>query len=226
LPLALGASLPVELKVADRNVRAVQGMDFPIPFEVIKQSAGIVTQDVKELTLPGVKDLITKNRNDLVGVDKGHLLLGSTQDTPLVTFDLVMSADLEVNGRKETIVAPAITVQLVRAYTLELKSPKVLLKSGGTVELAGVIHREPNFPGTVKVSVGDPPEKVSCGPVEVPNGKSDFSLTCQAAPGAQTGEFAVHLVSTAVVPGADKREYTFPPVGTQMVIGGDKVASN
>ena len=80
--------------------------------------------------------------------------------------------------------APAITVDLVRAYSLELKSPRVILKSGGKVELAGVIHREPSFPGTVKISVGDPPDKVSCGPVEVPNGKSDFSLTCEAARGA------------------------------------------
>ena len=226
LPLALGASLPAELQVSDRNLRAVQGMDFPLPFQIVKQGAGIVTEDVRELPLPRVKDLITKNTNELKGVDKGKLMMGTTQDTPLVKFDLVLSANLQVNGKMETIVAPAITVDLVRAYTLELKSPRVTLKSGGKVELAGVIHREPTFPGTVKISVGDPPDKVSCGPVEVPNGKTDFSLTCEAASGAQEGEFAVHLVSSAIVPGADKREYTSPPVGTQMIIGGDKVAAN
>lgn len=226
LPLALGASLPAELQVSDRNLRAVQGMDFPLPFQIVKQGAGIVTEDVRELPLPRVKDLITKNTNELKGGDKGKLMMGTTQDTPLVKFDLVLSANLQVNGKMETIVAPAITVDLVRAYTLELKSPRVTLKSGGKVELAGVIHREPTFPGTVKISVGDPPDKVSCGPVEVPNGKTDFSLTCEAASGAQEGEFAVHLVSSAIVPGADKREYTSPPVGTQMIIGGDKVAAN
>ena len=116
-------------------------------------------------------------------------------------FDFVLTATLEVNGKEETIVAPAVTVELVRAYTLELKSPRVMLKSGGKVELAGVIHREPTFPGTVKISVGDPPDKVSCVPVEVPNGKSDFSLTCEAAAGVQEGEFEVHLVSTRNRPG-------------------------
>ena len=226
LPVALGASLPAELQVGDRDVRAVQGMDFPLSFRVIKQGAGIVTDNVRELTLPRVKDLISKNRNDLIGVDKGNLMMGTTQDTPLVKFDLVLSANLVVNGKAQTVVAPAITVELVRAYTLELKSPKVTLRSGGKVELAGVIHREPSFPGTVKISVGDPPDKVSCGSLEVPNGKSDFSLTCAALPGAQAGEFDVHLVSSAIIPGTDKREYTFPPVETQMVIGGDKVAAS
>ena len=58
LPVALGPSLPAELKVADRNVRAVQGMDFPLSFQVVKQGAGVVTEDVGELDMPRVKDLI------------------------------------------------------------------------------------------------------------------------------------------------------------------------
>jgi len=226
LPVALGAPLPAELQVADRNVRAVQGMDFPLPYQVVKQGAGMVTGDVGGV-FPGFKELGLKNRAALKGMDKGNMMVGSTLETPLVKFDFVPNVTLEVNGKEETIVAPAVTIQLVRAYTLELKSPRVMLKSGGKVELAGVVHREPIFPGTVKISVGDPPDKVTCGPVEVPKGKSDFSLTCEAVSGVQEGEFEVHLVSTAMVPGGtDKREYTYPPVATQMVIGGDKVAVN
>jgi hypothetical protein len=226
LPVALGAALPAELRVTDRNVRAVQGMDFPIPFQIVKQGAGMNTGDVGGF-FPGIRELGLKNRAEVKGKDEGALMLGSTLETPLVKFDLVPNATVEVNGKEQTIVAPAVTIQLVRAYTVELKSPRVMLKSGGKVELAGVVHREPIFPGTVKISVGDPPDKVSCGPVEVPNGKSDFSLTCEATAGVQEGEFEVHLVSTAIVPGGkDKREYTYPPVATQMIIGGEKVAAN
>jgi hypothetical protein len=226
LPVALGAPLPAELQVAERNVRAVQGMDFPIPFQIVKQGAGMATGDVGGF-FPGIRELGLKNRAEMKGQDKGEMMLGSTLETPLVKFDLVPNATVEVNGKEQTIVAPAVTIQLVRAYTLELKSPRVVLKGGGKVELAGVVHREPIFPGTVKISVGDPPDKVSCGPVEVPNGRSDFSLTCEATSGVQEGEFEVHLVSTAIVPGGkDKREYTYPPVATQMIIGGEKVAAN
>ena len=225
MPVALGAPLPAELRVTDRQVRAVQGMDLPIPYQIVKQGAGMATGDVGAV-FPGIRELGLKNRAAMKGMDKGSMVLGSTLETPLVKFDLVPTANLEINGKQETLVAPAVTIELVRAYTLEIKSPRVMLKSGGKVELAGVVHREPIFPGTVKINVGDPPDKVSCGPVEVPNGKSDFTLTCEAGAGVQEGEFEVHLVSTAIVPGGtDKREYSSPPVATQMIIGGDKVAA-
>jgi hypothetical protein len=223
LPVAIGSSLPAALEVADRNARAVQGMEFPITYKVVKQAAGIVTKDVGGLELPTVKDLGIENKHENKGMEEGKLLLKSTLDTPLVKFDVVPSATLEVNGKEETVVAPAVSVELVRAYSLDLKSQRVELKGGGKVELAGIVRREPVFAGTVKVSVGDPPDKVSCAPVEVPNGKTEFSLTCEAAAGVQQGDFEVHLFSTATIPGrADKREYTFPPVAARMVIAGDK----
>src|SRR5256885_9871016 len=53
--------------------------------------------------------------------------------------------------RSATIVAPAVSVELVRAYVLELKARRVELKGGGKVELAGVVRREPVFTGTVKI---------------------------------------------------------------------------
>ena len=140
-------------------------------------------------------------------------------------FDLVPSATLEVNGKEEIVVAPAVTVELVRAYSLELNSQRVELTSGGNAALTGIVRREPIFTGTVKISVGDPPDKVACAPVEVPNGKFEFSLTCQAASGTPQGDFEVHLVSSATIPSrTDKREYTFPPVAARMVIAGGETA--
>jgi hypothetical protein len=223
LPVAIGARPVAAVEVAERSVRAVQGMEYPIAYKVVKASPGIVTKSVGGLQLPTIKDLGIENKRELKGVEEGKLVLGSTLETPLVKFDLVPSASLEVNGKEETVVAPAVTVELVRAYVLELKSRRVELKSGGKVELAGTIRREPIFTGAVKINVGDPPDKVSCSPVEVPNGKSEFSLTCEAKSGAQAGDFEVHLLSSATIPGrVDKREYTFPPVAARMIIAGEK----
>ena len=227
LPAELGAALPVALEVAKGDLRFVQGMNQSMPFELVKQGAGIVTENVTILALPRVRDLLFKNRTELIGVDKSKVVLGTTQETPLIKFDLVPTASVLINGKRETIVAPATTIELVRAYTVEVKSPRVVLKGNNKAELAGIVHREPAFKATVKISVGDPPDKVACGPAEVPDGTSDFSLTCSATPGAQEGAFEVHLVSTATVPGGeDKTEYTYPPVATQMVVGGDNVAAN
>src|SRR5208283_2697094 len=69
LPVALGAALPAELRVTDRNVRAVQGMDLPIPFEIFKQGAGMVTGDVGGF-FPGIRELGLKNRAEVKGMDK------------------------------------------------------------------------------------------------------------------------------------------------------------
>lgn len=46
LPVAIGASVPAALEVADHTVRAVQGMDYPVAYKVVKQGTGIVTKDV------------------------------------------------------------------------------------------------------------------------------------------------------------------------------------
>ncbi len=226
LPVGVGTPpAPAVLEIADFSIRAVQGMDYLIAYKLVKQTPAIATKNVGGLDLPTVKDLSLENKTLPKGADAGKLTLGSTLETPLVKFDLVPSATLEINGKEETVTAPALTVELVRAYSLELKSEHVELRSGGKVELAGIVRREPIFTGTVKISVGDPPDKVSCTPVEVPNPNSDFSLTCEAASGTPQGDFEVHLVSTATIPGrTDKREYTFPPVAARMIIAGEKAA--
>ncbi len=225
LPVAISTPVPAALEVVARNVRVVQGMDFPIDWKLVKQNPGIVTMAVGGLPLPTIKDLGLDRKSESKGADEGKLVLNSTLDTPLVKFDLIPSATLQINGKEETVVAPALTVELVRAYSLALASERVELKNGGKVELAGTVHREPSFSGTVTIKVPDTPDKVSCAAVEVPNGKAEFHLLCEAAPGAQQGDFEVHLVSSATIPGRkDKREYTFPPVTARMVVAGEKPA--
>ena len=99
------------------------------------------------MPLPTIKDLGIENKHELKGVEEGKLVLGSSLDTPLVKYDLVPIATLEVNGKEQMIVAPAVSVELVRPYVLQLKSQRLELKAGGKVDLAGVIRREPVFTG-------------------------------------------------------------------------------
>ncbi len=223
LPVSLRKPPPAMLEVAAKNVRAVQAMDFPVQWKVLKQGSGIVTKSVGGLQLPTVKDLVLDDKSTAKGADEGNLILKSTLDTPLVKFDLVPSATIQIGGQEETLVGPAVTVELVRAYTLALSSDRVEVKNGGKVELAGVVQREPVFAGTVKVRIDDPPDKISCPAIEVPNGQSDFRITCEAAAGAQEGNFEIHLVSSATIPGrTDKREYTYPPLAARMIVAAEK----
>ncbi len=225
LPAAVGETLPVTLTVAVREARAVQGMDFPIPFKLLKTDPTIVTKKIEIPDIP-VKDASIKNRAEFrKDVSEGTFLWTSSTETPLGHFDLVALATVMLNGEQKVTVAPAVSMNLVGAYIVELKTARLSLRSGGKVELAGVVRREPEFKGTVKLSVGDLPDKVTCSPVELPDGKSEFRLSCEANPGAPDGEFDVHLVSSAAIPGrTDKQEYKFPPVTMHMTIGSEKVA--
>ena len=112
LPSALGASLPADIPGfrPEPPCRARNGLSPSLP----DRQAGCGDQLYGGCACTprslGEGPLITKNTNELKGVDKGKLMMGTTQDTPLVKFDLVLSANLQVNGKMETIVAPAITV--------------------------------------------------------------------------------------------------------------------
>lgn len=224
LPASISRPVPAILEVAAQSyIRVVQGMEFPIGYKLVKQAPGMVTTEVGGLELPTIKDLGLERKADTKGSDEGKLVVHSTLDTPLVKFDVVPSATLQIGGKEEEILAPAFTVELVRAYTLALVSDRVELKGGGKVEFSGTVRREPGFAGTVKVRLDDPPDQVSCPAIEVPDGTSEFRLLCEAAAGVHAGEFEVHLVSSATIPGRkDKREYTFPPLTAHMVLSGEK----
>jgi hypothetical protein len=140
-----------------------------------------------------------------------------------VKFDMVVSATVKTNGKEETVIAPAVTVDLVRGYSIALTQDQAELKSGGKIELVGTVQREPSFAAAVKISVADPPDKVTCVPIEVAEAKSAFRLVCEAAPDVPPGEFEVHLLSAAEIPGrSDKREYSFPPLAARLVVAGGK----
>ncbi len=225
LPVALRKPVPAVLEVPARSVRVAQGLESPIDWKLVKQGPGIVTTAVSSLPLPSIKglDVGSDQKPESKPTDEGKLMVNSKSDTPLVKLDVVPSATLQINGKEETVVAPAVTIELVRAYTLTLQSARMELKGSAKGEFTGTIQREPSFTGTVKVRMGDPPDKVSCPPVEVPNGKSDFRLVCEAAPGAQEGDLEVHLVSSGAIPGSkDNRECTFPPVAARMIVAGGK----
>jgi len=229
LPAAVGKPAPAILQTPARNIRLVAGMSVPIEWKVLKQGPGIEPLkvdatlqygEIRGLELGGAGEGTSK---DAVGKDAGSIVLRSQPDSPLVKFDMLLIATIKNNGREETITAPALTIELVRGYSIALASDRLELKGGGKVELAGTVQREPSFTAAVKIKVPDPPEKVACAPVEVPDGKSDFHIVCDAAPDAQAGLFEVHLVSSAVIPGRkDNREYSFPPLAAHLVVTGEK----
>jgi hypothetical protein len=228
LPAAVTKPGPVTLQTSTRGFRLAVGMRQPIEWKLLRQGPGIEPVrisatleygEVRGLELEGVEG----GKTDVAGKDSGTLVLRSQPDTPLVKFDMVVSATVKINGKEETVLAPAVTVDLVRGYSIALAQVHGELKGGGKIELVGTVEREPRFATAVKIKVADPPDKVTCSPTEVAEGESTFRLACEAAPDVPPGEFEVHLVSEAEIPGrSDKREYSFPPLAAHLVVAGGK----
>jgi hypothetical protein len=226
LPVAVRKPLPALLEVVNRSMRIVQGMQTPVPWKLVRQDPGVELLAVTGSVGYGdLKDFffIQKEKDQIKAKDAGSMLLNSSFDTPLVKLTAVVNAKVKINGKEETVTAPAMTIEIVRAFSVKLASERLELKSGGKAELAGRIQREPTFTGAVKVKIGDPPDKVSCPAVEVPNGQSEFHIACEAEPGVASGDFEVHLVSSATIPERkDNKEFTVPPISARMVVAGVK----
>lgn len=224
LPLAISKAMPVSLEIAKRIVRVVQGIDYPIEWKLVKQGPGIVPRSISaSLPYGEIKDLSVRETPESKGKDEGKVVVSSSFDTPLAKLDVVLSANVQINGKDERVTSPALTVEVVRGYSVALATDRLELKSGGKAELGGTIRREPTFSGTVKIGIDDPPAKVNCPAVEVADGKEEFLLVCEAAPGAETGDFEIHVASSAVIPGRkDKREYRIPPLTARLVVSADR----
>ena len=146
----------------------------------------------------------------------------SSFDTPAAELDLLLTANVQIEGRDEMVAAPAVPMQVVPGYRVTLASAHMEIMPGGKAELGGTVGREPVFIGPVKVQIADPPEKVTCPAVEVPPEKSDFVLVCEASPEAQKGDFDIHVAPVGLVPGRqDQREYRIPPITARMVVKGE-----
>jgi hypothetical protein len=225
LPGAIGKPLPAILEVATASIRLVPGMDQPVDWKLVTVGARVVPDIINGIvpSQDDIKGLMLGGITAAKGKNGGVVLLQSQPDTPMVKFDMVLRATVQANGKPEIIAAPAVTVELVGGYSLALAKDRVELQPGGKMDLVGTVRRESSFAAAVKISVFDPPEKVTCPAIEVPVGTSDFHLSCQAAPGAQAGDFQVHLVSSAVIPNRkDNREYNYPPLTAHFVVPGEK----
>jgi hypothetical protein len=224
LPAAISSPSPATLQVADRSFRLPLGMSRPVKWKLVTQGTGVLPDVVTgSLEYSEIRGLQLRGELESKRKGSGELILESEPDSPAVKFDMVLLAQLEINGKKQTVAAPAVTVELVRGYSIKLASDRMQLKGGGSVELAGTVEREPTFTAAVKIKIADPPEKVTCPAIEVPNGTSEFRLACQASHDAQDGDFEVHFLSSATIPGRkDNREYSFPPLAAHLVVAGGK----
>jgi hypothetical protein len=153
--------------------------------------------------------------------DTGTILLATNFATPVTTFDMILEAQTQVDGKPATIISPAISVDVVEGYQLELEQPELKIVPGARAEVRGRVHREPTFEGSlVKLEISELPEFVNCTPVDVPDGQREFVMTCEAQAAAVPGAYQIKIRSAAPDTGRKaKDEYKIAEVPAKLIIG-------
>ena len=102
-----------------------------------------------------------------------------------MTFDVFLSAEAMIGGRKQTVASSAITFEIVQGYRVEPPVEPVEIRGGGVAEISGAFHRERDFTAPVTVKVNNLPLGVACEPAEVRGAPARYRLSCEAGPDAQ-----------------------------------------
>src|SRR5205814_1628109 len=97
---------------------------------------------------------------DAKNADAGSVMVTTNFATPTTKFDMIVSAQAEVDGKQITVVAPALEVEVVPGYEIRLSSKSLELAPGGHIEVTGRLRREFTFEGgEIRISAEDLPEQ-------------------------------------------------------------------
>ena len=222
LPLMVAPPRPAALEVTSPSyVRLVQGMETDVEWKFTRRAMGIAPpRRVSATNIPGVGNLRVLGEAGRGGYEKGKLTLVTTVGTPPMKFDMILDGPITIDGREESLIAPAITFDIVQGYTIEPPQGVVTLAPGGTVEIAGRLAWEPVFTAPVTIKADNLPFQVSCQPAEVPVKTTEFRLSCQAGAAALPGEYEIELASSSTLAGRDKESvpYTIPSVPLKLKV--------
>ena len=221
LPMSTTGALPVTLEVPTPQVRVSQGFEYTLDYRVKRKEGAKLAGKVANQIAGAVGNLRILKGLDSKSPDAGSFLMATTFSTPVTTFDMILSAPVEIDGKPVTVFAPALEIEVAPGYQIQLSNSTMQIAPGGKMEVAGTVHRELTFEGgEIHIHAEDLPEQVKCPAVVVPADKQDFVLSCDAAPGAKPGAFPVRIASNAPDTGRkNKADYKIADVTAKLVVG-------
>jgi hypothetical protein len=221
LPMATTSALPVSLEVPTPQVRISQGFEYALDYRVRRKEGGKLSGRVAQQIAGAVSNLRILKGLENKNPDAGSVLIATTFATPVTTFDMIVSAPVDIDGKPVTVFAPALEIEIAPGYRIQLSNSSMEIAPGGKMEVAGTVHREPTFEGgEIHIHAEDLPEQVKCPAVIVPADKLDFVLSCEAAPSAKAGSFPIRIASNAPDTGRkNKADYKIADLAAKLVVG-------
>ena len=227
LPVGIAKALPVKLTTPSLEARFSQGFEWPLQYKVVRDSSFKSPVRVSNAIAGGVGNLRILKGEGQKNPDAGAYTVSTNFATPATTFDMVLTAQTEIDGRPVTLTSPAVAIQVVPGYRVLLNQSTLRVDAGGQAEVSGNVWREPTFEGTVvKIQAGDLPDNVSCAGVEVPLDQDAFTIKCAAKADAKPGSYPIRIVSSAPNTGrTTKEEYKGADLDAKLVVTGAATAA-
>ena len=230
VPAAVVPPEPAVLELlTPRDVRLIVGMTHEIEWSFHARRGGIRPPKTVDARV-GI--FVPVKRGEIEDyADQGRMTVittetfgGGTEVTDLpLTFDIVLSGQIEVGGRKQVIYSPAITFEVVLGYGVDLPT-ELSLQPGASVQLAGKVTREPGFDSPINVKLEGLPAGVSCAAADVTSASDEFELSCSAEADVAPGEYEVQIAASSALPGSEKKNVPLKmkPIEARLLVRGGR----
>ena len=224
LPAMIVDELPAVLEVmTPHHIRLIQGtkVDLPWVFTSREKAVGppLPFQRGSLLVALGVRTT-AELRQEKDKPSQGTMVLGAQVGWGPGKIDAVILAEAVVEGRKTKFYTPAVTLDVVPAYEIEIPSDLTVIEPGGETQLLAKLKREPGFQFPVEIKPENLPLGVSCEAATVAGDAEEFHLACRAEPNATPGEHEIDLSSSSKVLASEGKEIPFtpPPFKTKLKV--------
>ncbi len=227
LPVLLtGRTGPRLVGLAPETVRLVKGMpfDFGWKFEAPPGEDTPVKPPMVVSALIGVGvgefRVETTEKTDY-NKSEGSKLIRSSDGTQHDRYTVTLTGDVTIDGRRERLYTPGVTLEIVPGYRIEVANASVGSGRKGAVE--GVLHREESFRQPVELRADALPTGVVCDSTEVePEDDGTFRLACEASDAVEAGDYDFLITSSSWLAGERevRAAYTTVPLAARMEVKG------
>ena len=227
LPVLLtGRTGPRLVGLAPETVRLVKGMpfDFGWKYEAPPGEDAAVDPPMVVSAVIGVGvgefRVETTEKTDY-NKSEGSKLIRSSDGTRHDRYTVTLTGDVTIDGRRERLYTPGVTLEIVPGYRIEVARASVGSGRKGVVE--GVLHREKSFRQPVELRADALPTGVVCDSTEVaPEDDGTFRLACEASDTVEAGDYDFLITSSSWLAGERevRAAYTTVPVAARMEVKG------
>jgi len=148
----------------------------------------------------------------------GEFRMFTHERTSLGMVNFNLSATVEFEGRKETLISKPLEVDIVDGYMITPQGAGLVMQPDSESIWQGSIWRDEAFRRTVTVSAIGLPAGVECESAELREAQTAFALQCKASATAPEGDHEVEIRAESVLSDEGTTPYIVEPVSAHVTI--------